>query len=49
MPPLTSLNIHEVASSVGYDASSFNRVFRSWTGMSPSAFRKHANDDALGV
>jgi AraC-like DNA-binding protein len=33
-------NIAEVASALGYDLSAFNRAFRSWTGMSPSAYRK---------
>ena len=35
-----SMSIQEVALAVGYDASSFNRVFRRWTGLSPSAYRK---------
>jgi AraC-like DNA-binding protein len=33
-------NIAEVASVLGYDLSAFNRAFRSWTGMSPSDYRK---------
>jgi AraC-like DNA-binding protein len=33
-------NIAEVASALGYDLSAFNRAFRSWTGMSPSEYRK---------
>lgn len=37
-----SRNVNEVALAVGYDASSFNRAFRSWTGVSPSVYRKHA-------
>lgn len=33
-------NIAEVASALGYDLSAFNRAFRSWTGMSPTDYRK---------
>jgi AraC-like DNA-binding protein len=33
-------NIAEVASALGYELSAFNRAFRSWTGMSPSDYRK---------
>jgi AraC-like DNA-binding protein len=33
-------NIAEVASALGYDMSAFNRAFRSWTGMSPTDYRK---------
>ena len=37
-------NVVEVASVLGYDLSAFNRAFRSWTGMSPSDYRKsHAS------
>lgn len=35
-----SRNISEVALAIGYDISSFNRIFRRWTGVSPSAYRK---------
>ena len=35
-------SIGEVASALGYDLSAFNRAFRSWTGMSPSHYRKAA-------
>jgi AraC-like DNA-binding protein len=34
-----SRNVAAVARAVGYNESSFHRVFRRWTGMSPSAFR----------
>ena len=33
-------SIAEIASTLGYDLSAFNRAFRSWTGMSPSDYRK---------
>ena len=33
-------SITEVANALGYEARSFNRMFRRWTGMSPSAYRK---------
>jgi len=35
-----SLHIGEVASAMGYDLSSFDRVFRRWSGMTPRAYRK---------
>ncbi len=35
-----SRNISEVARAVGYDVSSFNRIFRRWMGVSPTAYRK---------
>jgi AraC-like DNA-binding protein len=33
-------SIAEIAGALGYDLSAFNRAFRSWTGMSPSDYRK---------
>jgi AraC-like DNA-binding protein len=47
-----SRNIAEVAGALGYGLSAFNRAFRSWTGMSPSDYRKawgaSRNDAGLG-
>lgn len=38
----TSMNINEIAQSLGYDdASYFERMFRKETGITPSAFRKN--------
>lgn len=38
----TNLSVEEVAFRLGYTAhSNFIRAFRSWTGTTPSAFRKH--------
>jgi AraC-like DNA-binding protein len=34
-----SRSVCEVAMAIGYEVSSFNRQFRRWTGMTPSAFR----------
>ena len=42
-------NIAEVASTLGYDLSAFNRAFRSWTGMSPSDYRKTHASNRNGV
>ena len=41
-------SIEEIAESVGYmDCFYFSRVFKKYTGMSPSAFRKAINDEKL--
>ncbi|MEW9701213.1 AraC family transcriptional regulator [Paenibacillus sp. SI8] len=38
----TSMTIDQVASSVGFnDALYFSKQFRKWSGMAPSAYRKH--------
>jgi AraC-like DNA-binding protein len=42
-------SVGEVASALGYELSAFNRVFRGWTGMSPSDYRKTRAPDPRPV
>jgi AraC-like DNA-binding protein len=40
------LTVEEVASSVGYaDPLYFSKVFKKWSGVSPTAFRQHSNEE----